>query len=51
MFFYEKRIADITPENFELLNPVTIYNPLKVSELTMTDPKVKLISNNDIQEN
>lgn len=40
MYHYEQRIADVTPENVDLLNPVTTYNPLLVSELAITDPKV-----------
>lgn len=40
MFYYEQRIADVTPESHELFNPVSTYNPIKVSELAITDPKV-----------
>ncbi|XP_025829538.1 protein gone early-like isoform X2 [Agrilus planipennis] len=36
MFYYEKRIAEITPNSFELMNMVNTYNLVKLSELHYT---------------
>lgn len=40
IFYYEKRIAEVTPNRYELLNPVHTYNAIKVSELKVTAASV-----------
>lgn len=37
LFSYEKRIAEITPHRYELLNPITTYNAISLSELKQTN--------------
>nr|XP_023011571.1 protein gone early [Leptinotarsa decemlineata] len=37
MFFYEKRIAEITPDTMSLQNPITTYNAISLSELRDTN--------------
>ncbi|CAG9821764.1 unnamed protein product [Phaedon cochleariae] len=38
MFFYEKRIAEITPDRISLRNPITTYNAISLQELKQTNP-------------
>ncbi|KAG5881500.1 hypothetical protein JTB14_001644 [Gonioctena quinquepunctata] len=38
MFYYEKRIAEITPDTISLQNPITTYNAISLSELKQTNP-------------
>lgn len=46
MFFYEKRIAEITSDKIELQNPVQTYNIVKISELKIIASSVSIV--NDI---
>ncbi|KAF2899070.1 hypothetical protein ILUMI_07107 [Ignelater luminosus] len=42
MFYYEKRIAEITPHSYEMLNPVNTHNSIKLSELKITAASLPL---------
>lgn len=42
IFFYEKRIAEITPLTQILIDPVKTYNPISVSELKITAASVSV---------
>ncbi|XP_022917898.2 protein gone early [Onthophagus taurus] len=38
LFYYEKRIAEVTPESYELQDPILTYNIRTIHELTQTVP-------------
>lgn len=42
IFYYEKRIAEITPESTLLQDPIYTYNPISVSELKITAASVSV---------
>lgn len=48
MFYYEKRIAEITPEAEFLQDPVKTYNPISVSELKITAASVSITKKKSI---
>lgn len=41
-FYYEKRIAEITPESIHLQDPINTSNTISVSELKLTASSVSL---------
>ncbi|GLV32218.1 gone early [Carabus blaptoides fortunei] len=42
IFYYEKRLAEITPESTLLQDPIYTYNPISVSELKITAASLPL---------
>lgn len=42
VFFYEQRIAEMTPETSDLLDPIHSYNPIHLSELKLTSSTLPL---------
>lgn len=51
IFFYEKRIAEITPDSQFQQDPVKTYNPITVSELKITAASVSIQADNCLKPN
>lgn len=51
IFYYEKRIAEITPDPVSLQNPINTNNFIRLSELKETVRTVSLIFNKYYLEN